>query len=168
MKEQQLEFNEFETPELRYRALLDLLKTAEALWQGSKVFFAKWEISPSQFNVLNLLRASSQGMTQTALSKELLMHRSNMTGIIDSLERRKLVVRNEIPGDRRVYLVKLTDKGAKLVQEILPYFYQLSEEVMKCLERDQVKAFIKELQSIYISAERLIQVIKNKNLPSKL
>src|SRR6266496_1133102 len=42
-------------PGPRYQALLQLLRTAEALWNASRNFFARWDLSPSQFNVLNLL-----------------------------------------------------------------------------------------------------------------
>ena len=43
----------------RYQALIELLRTAENLWNASRVFFARWELSPSQFNVLNLLRKTT-------------------------------------------------------------------------------------------------------------
>src|SRR5439155_27087571 len=37
-------------PGPRYRALLQLLRTAETLWNSSRLFFVRWELSPSQFN----------------------------------------------------------------------------------------------------------------------
>ena len=45
----------------RYRALLQLLRTAENLWNASRVFFGRWDLSPSQFNVLNLLSGEPDG-----------------------------------------------------------------------------------------------------------
>ena len=44
-----------------YRALMELLRTADTLWNASRVFFERWDLSPSQFNVLNLLRLSPAG-----------------------------------------------------------------------------------------------------------
>ena len=44
----------------RYQALLQLLRTADTVWNSSRVFFARWDISPSQFNVLNLLRGEPE------------------------------------------------------------------------------------------------------------
>src|SRR5438874_74225 len=38
------------SPGPRYQALLQLLRTAEALWNASRNFFARWDLSPSQFN----------------------------------------------------------------------------------------------------------------------
>src|SRR6201997_3396150 len=93
------------TPGPRYQALLELLRTAETLWNASRVFFARWDLSPSQFNVLNLLHEQPEGCTQISLSRQLIMHRSNITGLVDRLEARGLVLRQENPADRRAFNV---------------------------------------------------------------
>ena len=69
------------SPGPRYRALLQLLRTAETLWNASRLFFVRWDLSPSQFNVLNLLYDQPDGCTQIGLSRSLIMHRSNVTGL---------------------------------------------------------------------------------------
>jgi DNA-binding MarR family transcriptional regulator len=85
----------------RYAALVELLRTAEVIWSASRVFFAGWKLSPSQFNVLNLLRLYPEGLSQTELSKFLVMHRSNVTGMVDQLENRGLALRRDVAADRR-------------------------------------------------------------------
>ena len=55
-------------PGPRYQALLQLLRTAESLWNTSRLFFVRWDLSPSQFNVLNLLYDQTRGCTQTVFS----------------------------------------------------------------------------------------------------
>src|SRR5690554_4751842 len=87
----------------RYQALLQLLRTSETLWNSSRVFFAQWDISPSQFNVVNILKEQPEGLTQVELSRLLIMHRSNVTGLVDRLEQRKLIQRKDNPNDRRAY-----------------------------------------------------------------
>ena len=94
-----------------YRALMELLRSADTVWSASRVFFERWDLSPSQFNVLNLLRLNPAGLSQTDLSRELIMHRSNVTGLLDRLERRGLVARREVAADRRAYNVVLTPAG---------------------------------------------------------
>src|SRR5438552_11256890 len=108
------------SPGPRYQALLQLLRTAEALWNASRSFFTRWDLSPSQFNVLNLLYDLSAGCTQIELSRSLIMHRSNVTGLVDRLEARGLVQRRDVAHDRRAYRVVLTTAGKKLVRQILP------------------------------------------------
>jgi DNA-binding MarR family transcriptional regulator len=108
----------------RYRALIELLRTADTIWDASRVFFGRWDLSPIQFNVLNLLRLNPAGLSQTELSRELIMHRSNVTGLVDRLEKRGLVARKDAAGDRRAYSVGLTAAGATLLREILPLYYR--------------------------------------------
>src|SRR5919197_4265703 len=96
------------SPGPRYQALLQLLRTAEALWNASRLFFARWDLGPSQFNVLHLLYGQPEGCTQVELSRWLIMHRSNVTGLVDRLEARGLVRRRDNTNDRRAYRVVLT------------------------------------------------------------
>ena len=49
----------------RYLALMQLLRTADAVWRASRAFFETWNLGPSQFNVLNLLRLNPDGISQT-------------------------------------------------------------------------------------------------------
>jgi DNA-binding MarR family transcriptional regulator len=118
-----------EQPGPRYRALLEWLRASEAVWHASQAFFGRWELSPSQFNILNLLGDQPAGLSQTELSRELITHRSNVTGLVDRLEKRELVTRRESATDRRAWRVTLTARGKALLQEILPQYYAVAEEV---------------------------------------
>ena len=118
-----------DVPGPRYVALLELLRTSEALWHASREFFGRWNLSPSQFNILNLLRAAPEGCSQVDLSRRLIMHRSNVTGLVDRLERRRLVKRTRSPDDRRVYRVMLTGVGRRLVEKILPDYYRAADTI---------------------------------------
>ncbi len=137
--------------------MLQLLRTAETLWNSSRIFFSRWELSPSQFNVLNLLRDHASGLSQTELSEALLTHRSNVTGLVDRLEERGLLERHNVPGDRRAYRVALTDGGRKLLQEILPVYYQAAEEVWSPMSAKRAKELVAELDAIKTQAEVIAQ-----------
>src|ERR1700739_1960376 len=116
-------------PGPRYDALLQLVRTAEALWSASHALFARWDLSPSQFNLLNLLYPEPAGVSQGELSRALIMHRPNITGLVDRLQARGLVQRRERAGDRRTNQVVLTPAGASLVREILPHYHPAAERV---------------------------------------
>src|SRR5947209_7830446 len=133
------------SPGPRYRALLQLLRTAETLWNASRLFFVRWDLSPSQFNVLNLLYDQPDGCTQIGLSRSLIMHRSNVTGLVDRLEGRGLVRRRNQARDRRAYRVVLTPAGRNLVRQILPYYYAAAERVWGELSPRRTDQLIDEL-----------------------
>lgn len=138
----------------RYRAVLQLLQTADVIWNASRLFFEKWDLSPSQFNILNLLRLHPEGLSQSDLSRFLITHRSNLTGMVDRLEKRGLVERQEVAGDRRAYRVVLTATGAKLVGEILPGYFAGAEGVLADTSVSRVEELAQELARIAENANR--------------
>lgn len=142
-------------PGPRYAALLDLLRTAELIWEGSRVLFARWKLSPSQFNVLNLLREEGASRTQTELGRELLMHRSNLTGLVDRLERRGLVARRADTQDRRAWHVVLTPAGRHLVGEILPHFHAAADAVWGDIPPARIAVVVGELARLAANAARM-------------
>lgn len=142
-------------PGPRYRALLQILRTAESLWNTSRVFFARWDLSPSQFNVLNLLRDHGDGITQIELSRELITHRSNITGLVDRLEKRGLVRRTAMPRDRRAFLVRLTPAGRRLLQEILPCYHGAAEAVWGGLDAARADRLARDLDRLAANAHNL-------------
>ncbi len=146
-------------PGPRYDALIQLLRTADTLWNASRALFARWDLSPSQFNILNLLAGQSEGVTQVDLSRHLVMHRSNVTGLIDRLERRGLVVRREHPEDRRAYRVTLTSAGQKLMREILPHYFQAAEAVWGRLPVKRAHQLVAELADVCANALRAAEGI---------
>lgn len=145
----------------RYEALLQLLRTSETLWNASRLFFARWELSPSQFNILNLLHGHPDGLTQIELSRELITHRSNVTGLVDRLEKRRLLARKAVPGDRRAYSVQLTKAGAQLVAEILPEYYARAEAAFEPIPLKQLPQFNRQLAEIDATAIRIAAQLEN-------
>jgi DNA-binding MarR family transcriptional regulator len=142
-------------PGPRYQALLQLLRTAEALWNASRNFLARWDLSPSQFNVLNLLYDQPEGCTQIELSRSLIMHRSNVTGLVDRLETRGLVQRHDSAHDRRAYRVVLTSPGRKLIESILPRYYAAAEKVWGALPVRRTQQLVRELTRVCANAEKV-------------
>jgi|SRR5690242_11100502 len=140
------------SPGPRYHALLQLLRTAETLWNASRLFFAQWDLSPSQFNVLNLLCDHPDGCTQIELSRSLIMHRSNVTGLVDRLEARRLVQRRDSADDRRAYRVMLTPAGRKLIELILPRYYAAAEKVWGELAVNRANQLVNDLARVCVNA----------------
>jgi MarR family 2-MHQ and catechol resistance regulon transcriptional repressor len=76
-------------------------------------------LTESQFGVLEALLHLGP-MPQARLCEKLLVSGSNLTTVIDNLERSGLVRRDPNPRDRRAYLVRLSDKGRELVARAFP------------------------------------------------
>jgi MarR family 2-MHQ and catechol resistance regulon transcriptional repressor len=146
----------------RYKALLQLLRTAETLWKGSRLFFANWVICTSQFNILNLLSDQPAGLTQVELSRLLIMHRSNVTGLVDRLEKRGFIQRQDSPNDRRAYRVVLTTSGKKLIETILPEYYQAAEKIWEKFPVSRVKELTSDLSKLSENVEQFSEKFQSK------
>ena len=96
----------------RLRLWLRLLKASRQieaeLRERLRVEFAS---TLPRFDVMAALSRHPQGMKMSALSGVLKVSNGNVTGIVDRLTEDGLVVRAQVPGDRRASLARLTEKG---------------------------------------------------------
>jgi MarR family 2-MHQ and catechol resistance regulon transcriptional repressor len=105
------------------------------------------DLTYSQFAVLEALYHLGP-MTQGAISQKVLKSGSNMTTVIDNLERDGLVRRERDASDRRVIHVHLTNAGSNKVEEVFPgHVAALVEEfsVLSASEQETLGALCKKL-----------------------
>ncbi len=72
---------------------------------------AEFDTTLPRFDVMAALARYDQGLKMSALSGVLRVSNGNVTGIVDRLADDGVVVRVQVPGDRRASLVRLTRKG---------------------------------------------------------
>ncbi len=73
-----------------------------------------------QLDVLAQLHRRRQGMTNGALSRELLVTAGNLTGLVERLASMGFVERLAVPGDRRSVRLRLSAKGRRAMRRVLP------------------------------------------------
>ena len=139
----------------QYRALLQVLRTAETLWAVSRPFFERWTLSAPQFNLLNLVADRPDGLSQVELSRELLTHRSNVTGLVDRLEKKELVERRASAIDRRLWRVVATKQGRSLVDEIRPAYHAAVLRVVEGVSEADAECLFRTLSFMEANGQRL-------------
>jgi len=105
------------------------------------------QVSVGFFGVL-LALAQRDGMRLTELGQAVSLEKSTMTGLIDRMERARLVRRRSIPNDRRAYRICLTERGravAPEVQKVLKGAYRELTRGMNAGELDQVRSSLVQL-----------------------
>jgi MarR family 2-MHQ and catechol resistance regulon transcriptional repressor len=114
------------TRHLGSRAEMRTLNTFIKLTRCTNSLFARiaerntlGDITPSQFAVLEALYHLGH-LTQGEISAKVLKSGSNMTTVIDNLERDGYVRRERDEKDRRVIHVHLTEAGREKLEAILP------------------------------------------------
>lgn len=82
------------------------------------------------FNAMAFVKYSldSGELSQRDLGRKLVVSGANVTGLVDKLEKKKLVVRTKHATDRRKWIIKLTARGDDMLSRILPAY---SESVRK-------------------------------------
>lgn len=76
-------------------------------------------LTPSQFDVMATL-GDTNGMTCSELSAATLVTKGTLTGVLDRLQAKGLIQRDEVEADRRRTRIRLTEKGQNLFEKIFP------------------------------------------------
>ena len=77
-----------------------------------------FDVTLAQFDLMSEIARDDAPKTMTEISQLLMVSNGNVTGLVDRLSRDGLVRREPSLGDRRVYLITLTDEGKTLFAEM--------------------------------------------------
>jgi MarR family 2-MHQ and catechol resistance regulon transcriptional repressor len=98
---------------------IKLTRAADSINSRLNISPSMSELTISQFGVLEaLLHLGPQ--CQNVLGSKILKSNSNMTTVIDNLEKRGLVKRERGLEDRRMITIYLTETGKALIEKVLP------------------------------------------------
>ena len=100
-------------------AFITLQRAAETVAAVTSRHLTQHRLSESQFGVLEALHHLGP-LAQKELGIKLLKTAGNITMVIDNLEKRGLVRRISNADDRRSFLINLTTKGERLIEEVFP------------------------------------------------
>jgi DNA-binding MarR family transcriptional regulator len=95
-------------------------------------------LTPPQFYVLATIGYAG-GLPFGEIGAKMMVTVSNLTGIVDRLEEKKLVLRRRDENDRRVIHVVLTEKGAKLHKTTIPLFEKSVAQIFSSLDSSEQK-----------------------------
>ena len=76
-------------------------------------------LTHAQFDIVATL-GNTPGMTYKELGDKTLITKGTLTGVIERLESKGLVLRTRCIEDKRSFYVALTDQGHKLFAEVFP------------------------------------------------
>jgi DNA-binding MarR family transcriptional regulator len=122
-------------------ALLNLLRTADALQREMHLLIKPWGITSTQYNVLRILRgAQPQGLTCTAIGTRMITADPDITRLVGRLKAMKLVRQQRDKQDRRVVWNHISAEGLTLLDQMDPAIEQGPEEFFtKLTESDRVE-----------------------------
>ena len=154
LKELVKRFPDLDVSALRACALL--LRTGSDLLTEFERFLGKIGLSQGKFLTLIVMnRAPDEEISPSTVAEKLGVTRSTMTGLLDGLEKSKLIERLPHSNDRRKLAVRLTKQGRQTLRKILPGYYRMINTVMADLNEAERSDLMRHLQKVNQGLARL-------------
>jgi DNA-binding MarR family transcriptional regulator len=118
---------------------------------------APLKIKPCHSGILRIL-ATGSGLTQQALCNLLGMFPSRLVGLLDELQKLKLIERRESPSDRRTYALHLTKAGRDMLSEIGRLAHQHQDDLCTSLNEKE-RALLAEFLNRIVEQQHITPAV---------
>ena len=137
----------FKTP--ADEAFVSLQRTADIMMRKITQFLKPWGISPTQYNVLRILRgAGPEGLCCGEVSDRMITHDPDITRLLDRIERLGWIERARSTKDRRVVVARISKKGLELLKEIDKPIEDFNREASSHLSDKKLRELIGLLNEV--------------------
>lgn len=99
-------------------AFLELLRTTDILSRALVQVLKVEDLSPTQYNVLRILRGARQGLPCGEIAGRMITRDPDVTRLLDRLEKRGLISRRRETRDRRMVLTRITPQGLEALSRL--------------------------------------------------
>jgi DNA-binding MarR family transcriptional regulator len=125
---------------LEARVFVSLMRAADALARDAEALLKPHNLSPTQYNILRILRgAGTEGLACSEVGGRLISRDPDMTRLLDRLESRGLIVRAREAEDRRVVKTRITSEGLRLLGELDRPVHEMHRRQLRHLPAKQLR-----------------------------
>jgi DNA-binding MarR family transcriptional regulator len=98
-------------------------------------------LTPAKFNAMMIIKhiGKEKGLSQIEIGRRLIVTASNMTRLLDNLEKQGYIERFSRKGDRRVKLIKISRKGSDILDKVWPGYYEKISGIANLLDKADQK-----------------------------
>ncbi len=99
-----------------------------------------FNLTPAKFNAMMVIKHAGRekGLSQIDIGRRLIVTASNMTRLLDKLEKEGYIERFAREGDRRVKLIKISKKGSDVLDKVWPGYHKQMANIANLLNRDEL------------------------------
>lgn len=100
-----------------------------------------FKLTPAKFNAMMIIKhiGKDEGLSQIEIGRRLIVTASNMTRLLDKLQKEGYIERLTRKGDRRVNLIKISKKGSAVLDKVWPGYYRKIMDVSNLLDKEELK-----------------------------
>src|SRR5271165_4277721 len=124
---------------------LDLLRTSDLLSRRMVPVLKAVELSPTQYNVLRILRGSPEGLPCGEIASRMITRDPDVTRLLDRMEKRGLISRSRDNKDRRTVIGRITPYGLKLLARLDEPIQEIHRKQLGHFGRNQLWSLTKLL-----------------------
>jgi len=134
---------------LEEEAFLDLQRTADALERAFASVLKPSGLSPTQYNVLRILRgAGESGLTCREIGERMIHRDPDITRLLDRLEARGLVARERSRRDRRVIVTRIAAEGLQVLKRLDAAVLDFPRRRLGHVSAERLKALVRVLDQL--------------------
>ncbi len=139
---------------LEQMAVIAILRAAGNVHRAASRVLATRGLSPSQYNVLRILRGAPDGLATMEIRDKMIEERPGITRLIDGLERDGLAVRVRRAGDRRCVDCRITTTGLDLLAALDPVIDGLDRRLLGSIPQTELRRLVGVLGLVTDKADR--------------
>lgn len=113
-----------------------------------------YDLTPVQYAALAKIEAQP-GIDQVTLAGLIAYDRTTITGVVDRLVQKNLMVREISETDRRARVLRLTPQGLNTLKQIAPAVETAQRQMLRGLEEDDQQQFLRLLQKAAAGVNQL-------------
>jgi DNA-binding MarR family transcriptional regulator len=132
---------------LEETAFLEMLRTTDQLSRRLVPLLKAQELSPTQYNVLRILRGAPEGLPCGEIGQRMITRDPDITRLLDRLEKRGLIARSRDSKDRRMVLARITPEGLQMLDRLDGPIEEGHRKQLGHLGRERLKALCELLRA---------------------
>jgi DNA-binding MarR family transcriptional regulator len=134
---------------LAEEAAVALARTSDILETRIAALLKPFGVSPTQYNVLRILRgAGAQGRMCSEIGERMITRDPDVTRLLDRMQKAGWIERERDSKDRRVVVTKITKAGLELLKEIDKPLEEFNKAEMGRLGNKKLRTLLELLDEI--------------------
>jgi len=129
-------------------ATIAIIRTAHVIRRRFEAAAERDGITAQQYNVLRILRGARGPLPTMEIAERMIEPAPGITRLVNSLEQRDLLRREQWAGDRRQVLCQITPAGLRLLEQLEEIMNELDDRIINTLSPEELDVLISLLERV--------------------
>ena len=118
------------------KVIINLFFSNNWLGYRQKSFFKQYGLTLKQYNILRILRGAGEPLSTCNIRERMLDKMSDASRIVDRLEKKRFISKEQCKSDQRKIDVSITDSALQLMNKIDLTLYEWQKNIINLTEKE--------------------------------